>query len=104
MNENEVILHKELANMHDNDLIANGGLYLTNERMVFVGYIPNSRTRVSCDVSLYRIREVRPEKTFRLFNNIIRIISIRDEEYKFIVDSQKEWLRQIKVQLKAIGQ
>ena len=103
INENETILHKALANMEDNDLVANGALYLTNERMVFVGYILNSRTRVSCEVSLYHIKEVRPEKTFYVFNNIIRIISVRDEHYKFIVDTQREWLEQINRQLSVIG-
>ena len=101
--ENEVIVHKALANIHDNDMIANGALYLTNERLIFVGYVPNERTRVSCEVSLYHIKEIRPEKTFRLFNNILRVISIRDEQYKFIVDKQKIWLEQIDRQLKAIG-
>ena len=89
LNENEKIMHKALANMHDNDLIVNGALYLTDERMVFVGYAPNTTTRMSCEVSLYHIKEVRPEKTFRFINNIIRIINIRDEHYKFIVDQQK---------------
>ena len=103
LNETETILHKALANMHDNDLIVNGGLYLTNERIVFVGYVPNSRTRVSCEISLFRIKEVRPEKTFYFFNNIIRVISISDEEYKLIVDNQTEWLKQINRQLQTIG-
>ena len=102
MTENEKIMHKALANMHDNDLIVNGALYLTNERMVFVGYLPNDITKVSCEISLYHIKEIRPEKTFRMFNNIIRIISIRDEQYKFIVDKQKEWLAQIDRQLKEL--
>ena len=102
MKENEKILYKELANIHDNDLIANGALYLTDERLIFVGYVPNERTRVSCEVSLYHVKEVRPEKTFKIFNNIIRIINIRDEQYKFIVDHQKDWLEHINRQLKAI--
>ena len=103
MTENEKIIHKALANMHDNDLIVNGALYLTNERMVFIGYMPNDTTKVTCEISLYHIKEIRPEKTFRIFNNIIRIVSIRDDHYKFIVDKQKEWLAQIDKQLKALA-
>jgi len=103
MLENEKILYKALVNMHDNDLIVNGALYLTDERMVFVGYVPNERTRVSCEVSLYHIKEIRPEKTFFLFNNIIRVINVRDEEYKFIVDDQKNWLEKINTQIRALG-
>ena len=102
MTETEKILHKALVNMEDGELVANGALYLTTERMVFVGYMLNTRTRVSCDISLYHIKEVRPEKTFYVFNNIIRIISIRDEHYKFIVDRRSEWLEQIDRQLRAI--
>ena len=103
MNENEKIMHKALANMHDNDLIVNGALYLTNERLCFVGYVPNSRTRMTCEVSLFHIKEVRPEKTFKIFNNVIRVINIRDEQYKFVVDGQKEWLERIHSQLSQIG-
>jgi hypothetical protein len=103
MLDDERILHKALVNMEDNDLFANGALYLTNERLVFVGYILNTRNRVSCDISLYHIKEVKPEKTFLVFNNIIRIISIRDEQYKFIVDRQKEWLEKIGGVLREIG-
>jgi hypothetical protein len=102
MIENEKIMHKALANMHDNDLIANGALYLTDERLVFVGYIPNERTRVSCEISLYHVKEIKPEKTFFVFNNIIRVISIRDEQYKFIVDDQRRWMTQIDQQIKAL--
>jgi len=102
MTETEKIVHKALVNMHDNDLIANGAMYLTDERLVFVGYVPNERTRVFCEISLYHIKEVKPEKTFLVFNNIIRIIDIRDEQYKFIVDDQKVWLEQIDLQIKAL--
>lgn len=102
MTETEKIVHKALVNMHDNDLIANGAMYLTDERLVFVGYVPNERTRVFCEISLYHIKDVKPEKTFLVFNNIIRIIDIRDEQYKFIVDDQKVWLEQIDCQLKAL--
>lgn len=103
MTENERIKHKSLVNMHDNDLIVNGALYLTDERLVFVGYVPNERTRVSCEISLYHIKEVKPEKTFFVFKNIIRIINIRDEEYKFIVDNQKEWIEQINLQIQSLA-
>lgn len=99
LNENEKIVHKALANMHDNDLIVNGALYLTNERLYFVGYLPNTGTRMFCEVSLYHVKEVRPEKTFRIFNNILRIIGIGEEQYKFIVDDQKIWLKEIDKQL-----
>ena len=90
--------------MHDNDLIVNGALYLTDERIVFVGYLPNTTTRMTCEISLFHIKEVRAEKTFKLFNNIVRVINIRDEHYKFVVDEQKEWLRLIDNQLRQIGQ
>lgn len=102
INDNEVILHKAIANMHDNDLIVNGALYLTNQRLFFVGYVPNSRTRMSCEISLYHVKEVIPEKTFHLFNNVIRVVNLREEQFKFIVDGQKEWLDQIGRQLRAL--
>jgi hypothetical protein len=100
INENEKILHKALANMQEDELIVNGALYLTDERIIFVGYIPNTRTRVTSEVPLEHIKEVRPGKTFLVFNNILRVINIRNEEYKFIVDGQKEWLQQIEKQIK----
>ena len=104
VNEDEIILHKALANMQDEQLIVHGALYLTSERLVFVGYVPNTRTKVTSEVSLYHIQEICPGKTFFFINNIIRVIDIRNEEYKFIVDKQKVWLDEIYKQLDAIGQ
>jgi hypothetical protein len=104
VNENEIILHKAQANMQDEQLIVHGALYLTSERLVFVGYVPNTRTKVQSEVSLYHVQEIRPGKTFFFIENIIRVIDIRNEEYKFIVDKQKIWLAEIYKQLDAIGQ
>ena len=103
MTENEKILHKGLANMQEGSAIVKGALYLTNERMVFVGLVPESRTMVQSEVSLFHVREVRLKRTLFIFENIIEIENLQGEVYKFILDKQKVWHAEIHKQLAAIG-
>ena len=83
MTENEKILHKGVANMQEGQAIVNGALYLTNERVVFVGLVPESRTMVQSEVSLYQVREVRSKRTLFIFENIIEIENLQGDVYRF---------------------
>ena len=103
LNQGEVIIHKGTANMHDSEYIISGALYLTDEKIIFIGYIPNSRNKVSSTILLEDVREVKTEKSLFVFNNILRIVDIHDVNYKFIVKGQQEWNSQILRQLGRVG-
>ncbi len=99
LDDNEKILFKDYAHMHDADYNVNGALYLTNLRLVFVGLIPHNKTKVTYSVPLSRIVDVKPEKSLFILNNVLRIIDCEQQNYKFIVKGQQEWHAQIRMQL-----
>ena len=99
LKDDEKIVHKELANMHDSDYVLNGALYLTNQRIVFIALVPKSNTKVTYTILLSNVKDVIPEKSLFFFNNILRIVSTLDEQYKFVVKGQKEWQMQILQQI-----
>ena len=99
LNDNEKILFKDYAHMHDADYNVNGALYLTNDRLVFVGLIPHNSTKVTYSVLLSRITDVRREKSLFCLNNVLRIVDCEQQSYKFIVKGQQEWHAQIRRQL-----
>jgi hypothetical protein len=97
----EKIIHKERANLHDSEYILNGAMYLTDTRIVFVALIPHINSKTTYTISLYDIKEVKTEKSFFFFSNVLRIVANHDKQYKFIVKGQKEWQSRI---LQQIGQ
>ena len=99
LKDNEKIIHKGYANMHDSDYIVNGALYLTDARIVFVGLVPHNNTKVTCSIFLSRIEEVKKEKSLLFLSNVLRIVDCDNQDYKFIVKDQKEWHAQILNQL-----
>jgi hypothetical protein len=103
LKDDEKIIYKEHANMHDSEYVLSGAMYLTDMRIVFVSLVPNSNNKVTYSISLYDIREVKTEKSLFVFNNILRIVDVHDNRYKFIVKGQKKWQAQISMQLDQIG-
>ena len=99
LQDNEKIIHKGYANMHDSDYIVNGALYLTDARIVFVGLVPHNNTKVTCSIFLSRIEEVKKEKSLLFLSNVLRVLDCDKQDYKFIVKDQKEWHAQILRQL-----
>ncbi|MHC1762056.1 MAG: GRAM domain-containing protein [Negativicutes bacterium] len=102
LKDDEKIIHKERANMHDSDYVLNGALYLTNQRIVFIALVPKRNTKVTYTILLSNIKDVIPEKSLFFFNNILRVVSTLDEQYKFVVKGQKEWQTQILQQISQI--
>lgn len=98
LNDNEHILKKGLASLHLEDSAYAGALYLTDERIVFVGYVVNITRKYLEDVPLEHLATVEAGKTFWVVPNVIDITTIRDRKFKFIVNpgERNGWLAAIK--------
>lgn len=103
LEEQEIILKKDHANLYCDGEAYAGAFYLTNERLVFVGYLMDIHDKYITDVPLNHITEVIPGKTFYLIPNVIKISTIRERKLKFIVKGRDEWLAAINKQLLQIG-
>lgn len=100
LEQGESILKKDLANLQtEEDDALQGALYLTNERLVYVGYILDISKKYKMEIPLAHIRAVRPAKTFFVIPNVLRIETIRDEKLKFVLSRRNEWLDEISKQI-----
>ena len=91
----EIILKKCLASYSSNSDVLNGALYLTDSRLVFVGYALSISNKYMDEVPLTHIKELLPEKTFLLIPNVLKVVTIKDKVIKFVVKGRDEWLEAI---------
>ena len=80
-----------------------GALYLTNHRLLFVGYIHGNVYVNETAVALGQIREVRGGKTYFLIPNALNITNDRNEHLRFIVHERDEWIKAILAEMAMAG-
>jgi hypothetical protein len=103
LNANEQILKKGEASLHIDDVGLTGALYLTNERLVFVGFVLGASRQQEKAISLKQIKKIEGEKTFFIIPNVIAITLDDDERFKVIVQGRDAWLVAIRSQAAAVG-
>ncbi|QJW48454.1 hypothetical protein HA075_23905 [bacterium BFN5] len=91
LTDGEQILRKDLANLYCDGEAFNGALYLTNDRIVFVGYILDINNRYLEEIPLTHVKELKQEKTFFVIPNVLVITTIKERNLKFIVNHRSEW-------------
>jgi hypothetical protein len=102
--ESEKILKKDMANLQcDEGHFINGALYLTTERIVFVGYMLDIRQKYKSEVSLFHIKEVRGEKRFRFFPIVLAIETLQQETLRFIVAKRNDWVSAVQAEVERVG-
>jgi hypothetical protein len=101
--ENEDIVKKGLVNMEWDGEIFNGALYLTTQRLVFVGYLLDITHKYLEDVPLAHISEVTRGKSLFIIPNVLNVCTIKEKTFKFVVSGSNEWLVEIKKQLNLIA-
>ncbi|MDU2065551.1 MAG: GRAM domain-containing protein [Sporomusaceae bacterium] len=90
--EGEKVVKKGLGNLTIEDSVLNGAMYLTTERLVFVGYLlENAENKFSTDLSLYHIAELQKEKTFYIIPNVLVIRSIQDVVWRVGIGKRDSW-------------
>jgi hypothetical protein len=103
LKENEKILKKGEASLHIDDAGLTGALYLTNERLVFVGFVLGAAHQQEKSVSLNQIREIKAGKTFFIIPNVLEITIDDNDCLKVIVRRRDEWLAAIRSQMAVMG-
>lgn len=98
----ELIKKKCLASYNCDRDVLSGALYLTDQRLVFVGYALDITNKYMDEVPLTHIKEILPEKTFYIIPNVLKVVTIGDKVIKFVVEGRNEWLEAIKRQIDII--
>lgn len=98
----ERIKKKCLASYNCEGDVLSGALYLTDQRLVFVGYALDITNKYMDEVPLTHIKEILPEKTFYIIPNVLKVVTIGDKVIKFVVEGRNEWLEAIKRQIDII--
>ncbi len=102
-NDNESIVRKGVAFAQIGERGGLGALYLTTERLVFIGYERTSITStVEEEIPLEHIGEIIAGKTFCLLKNVIHINTIRGRRLRFNIDDRDTWIVAIKEQMDKI--
>ena len=101
LEEDETVLKKSMATL-DLDESYVGALYLTNFRLVFVGYMPHDTNKYMYDVPLVHIRTIKPVNTLLVLRNGIYIETIRDDRLRIIISKRDVWLQAIMKQSEAL--
>lgn len=100
LEKNERILKKGMATTQKGENTSIGALYLTNERVVFVGYMGPAATSLWwLDIPLEHIDILTAAKTFFLLDNVIDLETIRGDKVKIIVRDRDKWLTEIRRQM-----
>ena len=101
--EDESILRKDLANLQCEDNHLAGAFYLTTTRLIFIGYLVDATQKFMEEATFAGIKEVRPEKTFGILPNVIRIIKEDGTDIKILIKKRNEWLDEIRIQMGKLG-
>ena len=97
----EDIVKKGLANLASIGETLSGALYLTTDRLVFVGYFLDMTRKYMEDMPLAHISQMTIGKSLFIIPNVLNVCTIEDKKLKFVVSGTNEWLTQINEQKQA---
>lgn len=102
LTDEEIIIKKCLASYSCDKDVLTGALYLTDYRLVFVGYALSITNKYMTETLLTHIKELRSEKTFFIIPNVIKVVTINDKVIKLIVKGRNQWVDAINKQIAMI--
>ncbi|MDR3592879.1 MAG: GRAM domain-containing protein [Negativicutes bacterium] len=103
LKDDEVIIKKSHASFHVDGEAWSGAFYLTDRRVVFVGYMMDINKKFLGDIPLSQVSEVKGEKTFHIIPNVIHITARNGYRCKVIVEGRNAWLTAIQEELAKQG-
>lgn len=95
----ESIIKKCLASYTCDKDVLNGALYLTDSRLVFVGYLLSINNKYMDEVPLAHIKALAADRTFYIIPNALKVITRQDKVIKYIVQDRNQWLDAITRQM-----
>jgi len=103
LREDERIIKKSHASFHVEGEAWSGAFYLTNRRLVFVGYMMDITKKFLGDIPLTELSEVKGGKTFYIIPNVIHIASRDGYRCEVIIEGRNAWLSAIEEELAKQG-
>jgi len=103
LQDDELILKKDMANLQTESTHLTGAFYLTTRRLVFIGYLVDATQKFIEEASFPQIREIRPEKTFGLLSNVLRIVKNDGTSIKILIKKRNDWMTEIHGHMKKNG-
>lgn len=100
----EKILKKGLASLEVEDTTLSGALYVTNARLIFVGYIlggPAIKKEIA--FPLTEITSVSGGKTALIIPNAIDVTTATHDRFRIVLRDRNAWIEAIRNQLPASG-
>lgn len=95
----EDILRKGLVSLQLEGEAFSGALYLTNQRLVFVGYLLDITHKYMEEIPLAHIAEITRGKSLFIIPNVLNVVTIKDRKLKFVVQGSSEWFDEINKQI-----
>ena len=99
LNDTEIILRKDLASMSLDGQAYNGALYLTNERIVFVGYVMDIRNKYLEEIMFDQIKEIKLAKSLFIIPNALDVATTFGRRMRFVVKNRDAWAAEIKTKI-----
>jgi hypothetical protein len=93
---NEHIEKKGMASLRDDSETLTGALYLTNKRLIFIGYLHGITFKSEKAVDLEQIIEVKGCRTLFIIPNGIAITTRDGEHVSLSLTGRDEWLNAIR--------
>ena len=91
MHDNEQIIKKDHANFDSNAEKLHGALYLTTERLVFVGYVMGMDRKYLMEMPLESLKEVSKARSLGLIPNALVVKAATKESARFVLRRRNEW-------------
>lgn len=96
LSDTETILRKDLASMSLGGEAYNGALYLTDERLVFVGYVMDIRNKYIEEILYHQIQELKPVKSLFIVPNALSLTTVTGRTMRFVVKDRNDWIAEIR--------
>lgn len=91
-----------MANLECDDEAFSGALYLTTNRLVFIGYLLDITHKYMEDLPLSHVSEITRGKSLFVIPNVLNVWTIKERKLKFIVGGSSEWFAKIKEQVNSL--
>lgn len=98
----EDIIKKGLVNLELDSEAFSGALYLTTERLVFVGYLLDITHKYMEEVPLAHIVEITRGKSLFIIPNVLNVLTLKERKLKFIVKGSNDWINEINKKIQEI--
>ncbi len=96
LRDDEKIVKKDHANFDSEMEKLHGALYLTTERLVFVGYVMGMDRKYLKEVSLGALKQVATARSLGIIPNALVVKTAEKEKLRFVIQHRNEWYQALR--------